>query len=198
MEIIKKKLEDLNKQEIDKIISYLKNDQVIVIQTDTIYGFSVLASSNLAVSRLMKIKKRKKDKSFILLISSLNMLSKFAYINSWQKEKIKYYFKSKRPITVVLESKKKLTKNLETKNSLAFRLPKSQIFIKIIKRLGEPIVSTSFNFSGQELIDINNVEKIFKAKKYCPDLIVNSNKNKKTKASCLVDIRNDKIKILRK
>ncbi len=197
MEIIKKKLEDLNKGEIDKIISFLKSDQVIVIQTDTIYGFSVIASSSKAISRLKKIKNRENNKSFILLVSSFNMLKKYAHINSWQKERIKQYFKGQRPTTLVLESKKKLAKNLEIKNSLAFRLPKSQIFIKIIKRLGKPIVSTSFNFSGQDLIDIDEVENAFRNKKYCPNLIINSNRNRNLKSSRLIDLRNKVIKILR-
>ncbi len=198
MEIINKSLDKLSKIEIDKIVRILKNNQVIVIQTDTIYGFSVRANSSLAVSKLKKIKKRQNNKSFILLISSYSMLKSYAYVNKWQEEKIKYYFKTKRPTTLVLKTRKKLANNLETKESLAFRLPKSQIFIKIIKRLGEPIVSTSFNFSGQELIDIGNAEKTFRNKKYCPDLIINSNKNRKTKASRLIDITNNQIKILRK
>jgi L-threonylcarbamoyladenylate synthase len=198
MEIIKKKIDKLDKFEINKIVAGLKDKRIIVIQTDTIYGFSCLASSNKAVEKLNKIKKRSKAKSFILLVSSFNMLNKYSYINSWQKNKIKKYWDDKRPTSIILKSKNKLAKNLEIKETLAFRLPKSQIFIKMIKRLKEPIVSTSFNFSGEKLIDINQAESIFKNKRYKPDIIINSSKNKNFKASRLINLSNNKIQILRK
>ncbi len=198
MEIIYKKLENLNKEEVNKIITYLKQEKIVVIKTDTIYGFSALASSQKAVEKIAKIKKRKAFKSFIILVSSINMVSRFGHVNSWQREKIKQFKESKRPVSFILKSKSKLAKSVEGRESLAMRLPKSDFFIKIIKRLGEPLVSTSFNFSGQKLLDVNQCSQVFKNKKYQPDLVINSGKNKNSKASRLVDISNNKIKILRK
>ncbi len=197
MELIKKKIHDLNNKEINKLVTYLKDNQIIAIQTDTIYGFSCLASNYQAILKLNQIKNRSKGKSFILLVSSLNMLNKFSYINTRQKDLIKKYWRAKRPTSIVLKSRNKLARNLEKQDSLAFRLPKSQIFIKIIKRLGEPIVSTSFNFSGHKLIDINLAYSIFNKRKYKPDLIINSG-TKRAKASRLIDLTNNDIKILRK
>lgn len=198
MELIKKKLEELNNNEIEKILNCLKSKQTIVIQSDTIYGFSCLASSDIAIKKLNKIKERSINKSFIVLISSFSMLSKYAHLNFWQKDAVKEIWQKKRPTSIILKSQNKLAKSLEKGDSLAFRLPKSQIFIKIIKRLGEPVVSTSFNFSGHDLIDINQVSQVFKNKKHKPALIINSNDNRKIKASRLVDLRNKKVKILRK
>ncbi len=197
MEFIDKKLNDLNKEEINKIIFYLKKEKVVVMKTDTIYGFSSLANSQKAVEKIVNIKKRKIFKSFIILISSINMASKYGHINSWQREKIKQFKKNKKPISFILKTKGKLAKTVEKQESLAMRLPKSDFFIKIIKRLGEPLVSTSFNFSGQNLIDINKTKLVFKNKKHQPDLVINSGKSKNNKASCLIDISKNKIKILR-
>lgn len=198
MEIINKKLNDLNKEEINKIITYLKRNKVVVVKTDTIYGFSALASNQKAVEKIVKIKKRKSFKSFIILVSSINMASKYGYINSWQREKIKQFIENKKPISFVLITKNKLAKTVESQETLAMRLPKSDFFIKIIRRLGEPLVSTSFNFSGQNLLDINKTKLVFKNKKYQPDLVICSGKSKNIKASRLIDISNNKIKILRK
>ncbi len=198
MEIIDKKLKDLKKQEIDKIINYLKAEKIVVLKTDTIYGFSALASSQKAVEKISKIKKRKSFKSFIILVSSIDMASKYGYINNWQKEKIKDFSENQKPISFIVKSRNRLAKSVERQETLAMRLPKSDFFIKMIKRLGEPLVSTSFNFSGQNLLDINKTEIEFKNKKYQADLVINSGKTKNSKASRLIDISKNKIKILRK
>lgn len=198
MEIVKKNLKDLNNEEIKKIISFLKKQKVIVIKTDTIYGYSCLSSSQKAIEKIGKIKRRNLSKSYILLVSSLTMASRYGYINKWQRQKISEFRQSKKAISFILKSKNKLNKNLEKRGSLAMRLPKNDFFIKIIKRLGEPLVSTSFNFSGQDPIAIAKVEEVFKNKKYKPDLVIDSNKSRNSKASSLIDISQNQLKILRK
>jgi len=83
-------------------------------------------------------------------------------------------------------------------SSLAVRLPKSEFLFKIITGVGQPIVSTSLNISGQKsLNNLNNLDNYFK--KVRPDLVVDAGRAKRVKPSKLVDLRNmTQIKILRK
>lgn len=188
------KLIYLNKGECQRekkniIVKAFLEEKVVVILTDTIYGFSCLFDSKKAIKKINKIKNRKANKQNILLISSINMAAKYCNINS-KKEEIKRIWQGKRASSIILESKDK------NSTGLALRLPKNDFLIKIIRELKKPIVSTSYNFSGKDLIDINLSEEIFKNRKHKPDLIVNSGSIKKRKASSLIDLRNNK-KIIR-
>ena len=61
----------------DEISKLIKKGCVGVIPTDTLYGFSCSALDKNAVERIYKIKGRDESKPFIILISSLEDLSKF-------------------------------------------------------------------------------------------------------------------------
>ena len=60
-----------------KAAEYLKNDNIGIIPTDTIYGISCLASSQENVEKIYEIKQRDYDKPFIVLISDIKDLQEF-------------------------------------------------------------------------------------------------------------------------
>lgn len=194
MKIIKVNFKKIKNKEIDLIVNYLNSGKVIAYPTDTIYGLGCVATSRKAINKIHKIKKSKKP--FLILVSSLKMLEKYCHVDARQKRIMK---RIEEPTTFILKSKGKLPKELSggTKN-LAVRLPQSNFLIKLIKKNGLPIVSTSLNISGKKPLDsVNNLEKYFKKDK--PDLVVNAGRLIRVKPSKIVDIRDiNKIKILRK
>lgn len=198
MEIINFDINKIDKNKEKIIIDYFKAGRVLVLLTDTIYGFSCLADNKKAINKIKKIKARDYRKPFILLVSSIKMAEKYCFINKRQKEKLKELWLKKRPTSVILNNRFNLTSSLNQYPSLALRLPKLDFLVKIIRKLGKPLVSTSFNFSQQELININQAELIFSQRKLKPDLIVKSGKNISLKSSLLIDIRGAKNKIIRK
>ena len=60
-----------------KAENILKNDGVVVLPTDTLYGLVASVNSKKAVEKIFKIKDRDKSKALIVLISSLNDLDIF-------------------------------------------------------------------------------------------------------------------------
>jgi L-threonylcarbamoyladenylate synthase len=183
------------KNALEQSIEFLKKGKVLVLPTDTIYGFSCIADNLKAIEKIKKIKKRKKS-SFIILISSLEMIKQYCYLNTEQKNLIKKYLKKKSIYSFVLKAKSKQDP-YPNNASLALRLPKSDFLIKIIKRINKPIISTSFNLHNQELVHIKNAENFFKKKRLKPDLILTKNNYKKTNASKIIDIRYNEIIRLR-
>jgi tRNA A37 threonylcarbamoyladenosine synthetase subunit TsaC/SUA5/YrdC len=81
--------------------------------------------------------------------------------------------------------------------NLALRLPKSDFLLKIVRRIKEPLVSTSFNLSGEPVINKVNNLNFGQGTTEKPDLIIDGGVLN-NKASRLIDLRNDKIVILRK
>ncbi|MBU0721996.1 threonylcarbamoyl-AMP synthase [Patescibacteria group bacterium] len=204
MQIIKINLNKITQEQIDLIVDYLKQGLVIAYPTDTVYGLGCDARNVEAIKRINKIKnqkikklkKQENKRPLLVLISDYKMLRQYCFINQEQEK----YLASIWPgsVTVILKRRPNLPPELTGGlNSLAVRLPKSEFLIKIISKVGFPLVSTSLNKKADKpLSDVQNLEKYFK---YLPDLTIDAGECKKTKPSSLVDIRDvENIKVLRK
>ena len=62
------------KEIIHQTLSFLQEEKVILYPTDTIWGLGCDAFSQKAIQRIQQIKQRPLAKSFILLVSSKEML----------------------------------------------------------------------------------------------------------------------------
>jgi len=200
MKKIKINIDNFKKGEINLIVDFLKQGKVIVYPTDTVYGLGCLATEKEAIKKIYRIKKRRKDRPLLILVSSLRMLKKYCYINKKQNEYLKeIWSKSRRPTSVVLQDRGLLPNELTGGlSSLAVRLPKNDFLIKTINSISVPLVSTSLNISSRKVFkSVEDLDKYFK--KHKPDLVVDTGRVKMIKPSRLVDIRNiENIKLLRK
>lgn len=210
MKIIKIDKDNPKKEDIDLIVKTLKAGKVVVLPTDTLYGFSCLATSKKGIEKIHKIKKSSTDKPLIVLVNSLKMLKEYSNISKKQCNCLKNFWgklareieckiakEESRPTTIILEAKdKRLFSASARQTSIAVRLQKNKINYKIIKELGFPIVSTSLNISGKKPIsNLNSIEKVFTVK---PDLVVDAGEVENKNPSRLIDIRDiNNIKILR-
>lgn len=177
---------------IDLVAGSLQIGQIIVLPTDTIYGLSCLATDVRAIKKIYHLKKRDASKPVLLLISNLAMAKKYTYISRKQELYLKkIWSKKERPTTVILRNRYKLPRELTRgSDGLALRLPKSNFLIKIIEKIGKPLVSTSLNFSGQKTItNLSKLNYYFPKKNNRPDLVVNAGPSPQIRPSCLVDLR---------
>lgn len=185
------------KEDIDFIVGCISEGDVIVYPTDTIYGLGCIATSEKAINKIFKIKKIKKKKPLIVLMNSFSMIKKYCYISQEQGKHLKKIWPG--PVTVVLKSRGNLPKIILDDNSgVAVRLPKNKFLITIIKRVNKPLISTSFNITGQETFESpDNLDNYFVSAK--PDLVIDAGAIRKARPSKLVDLRDPKkIIILRK
>jgi len=210
MQTIKIDKNKIQKSDLELIAKFLKQGKVLVLPTDTVYGFSCLATSKKGIEKIHQIKKSSPDKPMIVFVNSFKMLNDYTVVNKKQRECLKNLWselaseidckianKEKRAVTLILGKKPRVLKYASAgQDSIAVRLPKCEFNYKIIKELGLPIVSTSLNLSGKE--PINDLGKISNEFLIKPDLVVDAGKLKKTKPSRLIDIRDvNNIKILR-
>lgn len=185
---------------IRQIAASLKSGKIAVLPTDTIYGLSCRADSRQAIARIYELKGREKEKPLLVLVSSLSMAEKCVTINKAQKERLrKIWLQDRRPTSIIMKKKSYLPEALTpNREGLALRLPKSDFLIKIIRKTGVPLVSTSFNLSGQEVIkDVSQLGKSWPKNRY-PDLVVDGGQSAKSHSSRLIDLSGKKITILRK
>lgn len=142
------------------LIETLKDGGIAVIPTDTIYGIVGLALNPQTVEKIYKLRKRAKDKPFIILISSIGDLKQFEIeLTDNQKEFLEKHWPN--PLSVVLSCKSERFKYLHRGTySLAFRVPKNEKLLFLLKQVG-PLVAPSANFEGEKAA--NNIAK---AKEY--------------------------------
>lgn len=131
-----------------KTLLHLKHNKTILYPTDTVWGIGCDATSETAVKKIYKIKKREESKAMIVLVSSLNMLKKYVTVPKKASEIIKA---SIIPTTIIYKNPIGLAQNLINKedNSIAIRVVKDEFCRKLIKKFKKPIVSTSANISGE-------------------------------------------------
>ena len=134
--------------EIEKTLAVLRNGGTILYPTDTVWGLGCDASNEVAVEKIFIIKKRAGEKSLVLLLATEDSLKN--YSNKVYPEILEYLKSAEKPTTVVYEDAINLpAKLIHQDGTIAIRLVKDEFCIALIKELGQPLVSTSANISGQ-------------------------------------------------
>lgn len=182
-----------NEKEISKLVNILKEDGVISVPTDTVYGLCGSINSKKAYNKIINLKQRTKNKSFAIMCANQTQIEEIANINENAKKIIENFMPG--PITIIL-NKKDIIKDYITNNkeTIAVRIATSKVLEKIILELNCPIFMTSANKSGEkECETLEEIEKTFPELDGIleGDFIFGS-------PSTIVDCSNNKIKILRK
>ena len=165
---------------------------ITVMPTDTIYGIVGSALNPATVEKIYKLRKRALDKPMIILISSIEDLNKFEIqLTEGQKKILQRIWPN--PISVILPiNSQKFVYLHRGKNSLAFRMPKDESLLALLKSVG-PIVAPSANFEGEK-----SAETIDEARKYFGDQVDYIDGGfLKAKPSTLIKLTNDSFEILR-
>ena len=201
MQHLKINPKNIKPEEIEMIVDYFLRGKTVVYPTDTVYGIGGIATDKKVINKIYQIKNRDKNKPLLILVKSFGMLRKYCYLNNKQERYIKQNIYSEintRPTSIILKTRGILPIELNGgKDSIAIRLPKHNFLGMILKKVSLPIISTSLNISGQELlVDVENIENYFA--KHQPDLIVDAGKLK-AKPSRLIDLRDiNNIQVIRK
>lgn len=130
----------------DSVISALKNEQLIIAKTDTIYGILAVANSKKAVEKLYEVKKRPLNKPVIILVADIDEIP-----NLTPSIKHKYQEISKnRPTTIITKVSPDFLSHLPRNGgTLAFRVVPESPLAELIRTVGL-LVAPSANPSGEE------------------------------------------------
>jgi L-threonylcarbamoyladenylate synthase len=136
--------------QIEQIAGALEAEKVLLLPTDTIYGLHALATSEIAVDRIVGVKGREETKPFIVLASSVEQLGRLgvsaapsvvaALADIWPA-----------PLTVILPLREPIPASRGA-GTLAVRIPALDWLRELLARTG-PLVSTSANRSGDPAVE---------------------------------------------
>lgn len=171
---------------------YLRRGKVVVLPTDTVYGFSGIVDgrhySFHTDKKIMQIKGREENKHFIQLISKPEDLKK--YTRDLVPDELLSVWPG--PLTIIVHTFAE-DGNFET---TAFRCPGDEWLRKVISICGAPIYSTSVNRSGNPVLD--NITQIKNEFGKEVELIVDDGDKKGGVPSTIVSIdETGKVKVVR-
>ncbi len=182
----------MEKIDFKNIISALKSGEIIVYPTDTLYGFGADIYNEKAVKKLYYLKKRPLSEPLPIAVYGIKEISKLAFLNEKSKIIAEKFLPGN--LTLILK-KKDIIPNIITaqKDKVAIRVPDNKIAISLLKKYG-PLTATSANIHGKKTPHvINDLKMQFSdsIKIFIDDGILNK------KASTIVDLSEEKIKVLR-
>ena len=178
--------------EIKDLVEILRNDGVIAVPTDTVYGLCVRMYSEEARKKLETIKERLPNKSFPIMCNNTEQIESLANITNKTKKLINTFMPG--PITLVLRKAKTVPEYINRGScEIGVRMATTKELQEIIELLGEPILMTSANKSGKDVC--KTIEEI-EEKLPKIDAILEGTVSF-GKASTIVDCMSDDYKILR-
>lgn len=177
---------------LESIANALCAGKVVIIPTDTVYGFSGLVPASETAIR--GIKGREETKPFIQLIANPDDILLYTFTSI--PPEVKRHMPG--ALTIIVQNAQ------SPQQTTAFRCPNDEWLRSLISRCGKPLYSTSVNRSGQAILsDIHEMEKEFGKEVFCivdgKNYSIEGAKSMELTAlpSTIVDITGDTMKIVR-
>ena len=139
-----------SKKNLIKAKRLLRNNKVIVLPTETVYGLAGNAYSDISVSKIFNLKKRPKINPLIVHFKNLKNLEKDVILNNDFKKLYKAFCPG--PITFILKkNKRSRISKIATvgKNTVAIRFPSHRVAKKLLSILNFPLAAPSANISSK-------------------------------------------------
>ncbi len=145
---------------IQKAAEIIKKGGLVAFPTETVYGLGANALDKKAVRKIFEVKGRPLDNPVIVHIADIGDLKKLAKTIPKEAEILvdphfkKFGLGSKKfwpgPLTLVLFKKKVVPIEVTAGgNTVAIRMPKNKIALRLIKAAGVPIAAPSANLAGR-------------------------------------------------
>ena len=183
----------VDKENIDKIVDFLRSNQIVAFPTETVFGLGVRYLSKEALQQIYDLKQRETAKAVTLMVGDIQDIQKYAKVEQTSEKIIQAFMPGQ--ITIVLEKKPNVDAYYTAgKNTIGIRIPDDPFVLELLKQVG-PMLVTSANLSGYpDMCSDQEVLKVFDKK---IPLIVKG-KAGSGKASTVVKVSNGQVEILRK
>ncbi len=195
-QLIKIYEENPSEKQMDEIVNVLKKGGLIIYPTDTVYGIGCDITKTKAMEKVARIKGVKLQKAnFSFICYDLSNLSDFVrQIDTSTYKVLKKTLPG--PYTFVLPSNNNFAKAFKGKKTIGIRVPDNTIIRELVKKLGNPIVSTSI-YDEDDLIEYTtDPELIFEKWKNQVDIVIDGGFGGNI-PSTIVDLSQGEITVLR-
>ena len=173
-ELLKLYSENPHPRTLEKIVETLKRGGLIIYPTDTVYALGCDVKNIKAMERIARIKGVKLEHTqFSFICHNLSHLSDYtAQLDATTFKLVKRYFPG--PYTFILPSNKALPHPFKKRKTVGIRVPDHPIALELVKRLGNPIVSTSIHDEDDIIDYTTDPELIYEKWNKHADIIIDN------------------------
>jgi tRNA threonylcarbamoyl adenosine modification protein (Sua5/YciO/YrdC/YwlC family) len=145
---------NIDQRLLDQVVEALRKGELIIYPTDTVYAIGCDLMNKKALENLARLKNMKLNKSkFSIICSDLSEVSN--YVRQLDRSTFKLLKQSlPGPFTFILEANNDIPKLFDNKRKeIGIKIPDNQIVLELVRKLGNPIVTTSLIDDEDELLE---------------------------------------------
>ncbi len=185
-----------------EVIESLRNGAILIYPTETCYGLGGDATNPEVVEKIYKIKQRREEKPFLVVVSDVAMAMEYLEWSARLDEIASRYWPG--ALTVVGTGNGERGTGLASgviapDGTIAVRVTAHPVAAGLARALGGPLISTSANISGQDpSYSAEEVIKMFVNRPNQPDVLIDCGVLPQNPPTTIVRVVGKKIEVLRK
>ena len=139
----------------------LRAGGLVAFPTETVYGLGADATNGLAVAGIFEAKGRPSFNPLIVHVSSLDMAERYGVFSDAARAFVEQAWPEAVSVVVPLRPDSGLSELVTAgQSSVALRMPRSEIALKLLRTFGGPVAAPSANLSGK--ISPTNADHVLK------------------------------------
>ena len=178
----------------NEALKALNDHQVIAFPTETVFGLGVFYDDKEGYDLLNKIKNRREDKPYTMMLDSVDKISEYAIVDKKYYPIINKYMPGS--LTILVKAKDNVPSYVTHDTGIiGIRIPSNEEALELLKYIKKPLLVPSANKADQKpALSVEEVKAIFKdeIKVIIPGQISSG------EPSTIIDLTKDEIKLIRK
>ena len=181
-------------QLLNNALLALNNHKVIAFPTETVFGLGVFYDDKEAYELLNKIKNRREDKPYTMMLVDVNKINEYAFINDKYLPIISKYMPGS--LTILVRAKENVPSYVtHGTGTIGIRIPSNKEALDLLRFVKKPLLVPSANKADQKpALSADEVKAIFKDE---IDIII-PGEISSGEPSTIIDLTGDAIKLIRK
>ena len=181
-------------QLLNSALEALNNHQVIAFPTETVFGLGVFYDHKEAYELLNKIKNRREDKPYTMMLDDVNKINEYAFIEDKYLPIINKYMPGS--LTILVRAKANVPAYVTHDTGvLGIRIPSNKEALELLRFVKKPLLVPSANKADQKpALSVEEVKAIFKDE---INVIVPGEIGS-GEPSTIIDLTGDEIRLIRK
>lgn len=182
-----------NEKYIDMAVDALRNGEIVIYPTDTLYALGCDALNNSAVNKICRIKNINPEKTNLSIIcDNISMAAEYARFDNKDFQMLKRNLPG--AFTFIFRASSSLPKVFKGRKTVGIRIPRNNIARTLAERLGNPILTTSV--VGRDDDYVTNPSLIAETYKNDAVILLDSGEGS-IQPSTVVDCTGDEVTIVR-
>lgn len=179
---------------VKKVAAFVRQGELVVLPTDTVYGVGCAADNETAIARLYRVKQRPFSKAIPILLADLSHLPAVtAFIPPVAEALIQQYWPG--PLTLILPKHPNLPAVLSPNQGVAVRIPDHTLTRTVIRAAGGAMAVTSANQSGEPAAE--TAVQAFQTLAGQVTVVLDDGPSPRGQASTIISCMGNKLKIIR-